>query len=95
MSTATVTSGARALEDRLSVIEQQLADSHGPVLSSLVPPFELAERLGTTERTLSEWRIRGTGPAFIRVGRGVRYRADAIDAWLLEQERHSTSEEVY
>lgn len=65
-----------------------------PLLDSLVAPATLAERLGTTERSLSEWRIKGRGPKFIRVGRSVRYRPEAVDAWLLSQEYASTSEEV-
>lgn len=64
------------------------------VLDNLISPATLAERLGTTERSLSEWRIKGRGPNFIRVGRGVRYRPEAVDAWLLAQEYASTSEEV-
>lgn len=65
-----------------------------PLLDSLVAPSTLAERLGTTERSLSEWRIKGRGPKYIRVGRGVRYRPEAVDAWLLALEHASTSEEV-
>ena len=64
------------------------------LLDSLVSPAILAARLGTTERSLSEWRIKGRGPKYIRVGRGVRYRPEAVDAWLLSQEHASTSEEV-
>lgn len=65
-----------------------------PLLDSLVAPATLAERLGTTERSLSEWRIKGRGPKFIRVGRSVRYRPEAVDEWLLSQEYASTSEEL-
>lgn len=65
------------------------------VLATLITPAALAEALGTTERTLSEWRIRGTGPAFIRAGgRAVRYRPESVDEWLMAQERHSTAEEL-
>lgn len=64
------------------------------LLDSLVSPSTLAARLGTTERSLSEWRIKGRGPRFIRVGRSVRYRPEAVDSWLLSQEHASTSEEV-
>lgn len=64
------------------------------LLDSLISPATLADRLGTTERTLGEWRVNGRGPAFIRVGRGVRYRPEAVDAWLLSQERASTAEEL-
>lgn len=65
------------------------------ILATLIAPATLAEALGTTERTLSEWRIRGTGPAFIRVGgRAVRYRPESVDEWLIAQERRSTAEEL-
>jgi len=65
------------------------------LLDSLITPATLAERLGTTERSLSEWRITGRGPKFIRVGRSPRYRPEAVDVWLLAQEYASTSEEVF
>lgn len=63
------------------------------LLDSLITPATLAERLGLTERTLSEKRITGTGPAFVRLGKSVRYRPEAVDEWLLSQEFRSTSEE--
>ncbi|MEU4014893.1 helix-turn-helix domain-containing protein [Microbacterium sp. NPDC028030] len=63
------------------------------LLASLISPATLADALGTTERTLSEWRIRGYGPSYLRVGRTVRYRPEAVDSWLLAQERKSTAEE--
>ncbi|MGH8954554.1 MAG: helix-turn-helix transcriptional regulator [Microbacterium sp.] len=65
-----------------------------PLLDSLITPATLAERLGTTERSLSEWRITGRGPKFIRIGRSPRYRPEAVDEWLLAQEYASTSEEA-
>ncbi|MCW4458792.1 AlpA family transcriptional regulator [Microbacterium sp. MPKO10] len=64
------------------------------LLDSLITADTLAERLGTKRRTVDEWRITGKGPKFIRVGRSVRYRPEAVEAWLLSQERRSTSEEV-
>ncbi|MEV8168854.1 helix-turn-helix domain-containing protein [Microbacterium paraoxydans] len=64
------------------------------LLDSLITPATLAERLGTTERNLSEWRITGRGPKFIRIGRSPRYRPEAVDEWLLAQEHASTSEEA-
>lgn len=77
-----------------ALLDSLVAPVSSPLLDSLVTPCTLAERLGTTERSLSEWRIKGRGPKFIRVGRGVRYRLDAVDAWLLAREHASTSEEV-
>jgi excisionase family DNA binding protein len=64
-----------------------------PLLDSLIHPDTLARRLGTKRRTVDEWRITGKGPAFIRIGRSVRYAPEAVDAWLLSQQRTSTSEE--
>jgi predicted DNA-binding transcriptional regulator AlpA len=64
------------------------------LLDSLITPATLANRLGLTERTLSEKRIAGTGPAFIRTGKSVRYRPEAVDSWLVSREYHSTSQEV-
>lgn len=64
------------------------------LLDSLITPATLAQRLGTTERSLSEWRITGRGPKFIRIGRSPRYRPEAVDEWLLAREHASTSEEA-
>ncbi|MBE4719992.1 AlpA family transcriptional regulator [Pseudarthrobacter sp. AB1] len=64
------------------------------ISSNLLTPATLAERLDVNERTLSEWRIRGCGPAYIRLGKTTRYRTEAVDTWLLAQEHQSTAEEV-
>lgn len=65
-----------------------------PLLDSLITPATLAMALCTTERTLSEWRITGRGPKYIRAGRRALYRPEAVDEWLLSQERESTAEEL-
>ncbi|SEC95136.1 DNA binding domain-containing protein, excisionase family [Amycolatopsis tolypomycina] len=48
----------------------------------LATPSQLAEYLGIPEATLSQWRARGKGPKWTRVGRHVRYRWSEVDAWL-------------
>ena len=48
-------------------------------------PKEVAEYLGVPEATLKQWRYLGTGPAFIRVGRHVRYRWAEVEAYLRAQ----------
>lgn len=53
---------------------------------------ETAERLGVTPETLANWRYRGFGPRFIRVGGRVRYRLSDIATWLDDQTRTSTSD---
>jgi hypothetical protein len=53
--------------------------------------------LGTTEevaaylkdvppKTLAEWRSRGIGPRYLKVGRHVRYRWSDVEAWLASQQ---------
>lgn len=43
---------------------------------------EVAEVLGIPEKALREWRSRGIGPEYLKVGRYVRYRWSAVNAWL-------------
>lgn len=45
-------------------------------------PKELGAYLGVPETTLSQWRWRGTGPRWSKVGRHVRYRWSDVEEWL-------------
>src|SRR5262245_20410342 len=38
-------------------------------------------------RTLKSWRAQRKGPAWVRIGKAVFYRRDAIIAWLKSQEQ--------
>lgn len=61
----------------------------------LLTPTELAERLGVSVGTLANWRLRGGGPAYIKLsGRAVRYRPRAVEKWISEREVSSTSERI-
>jgi len=48
----------------------------------LLRPRDVAARLRVAEKTLGDWRSAGTGPAFLRLGRTIRYRAADIDRYL-------------
>jgi predicted DNA-binding transcriptional regulator AlpA len=50
----------------------------------LLTTAEVARWIGgdISETTLRVWRHRGTGPKWIKAGRGVRYRREAVRAWL-------------
>ena len=48
---------------------------------------EAAERLGLSPSTLARYRITGEGPWYYRLGRCVRYRGDALEAWAAGRRR--------
>lgn len=43
---------------------------------------QAAELLGCSVATLRKWRLLGTGPAYVKVGRLVRYREADLMAYL-------------
>ena len=51
-------------------------------LDRLLTIIDLSEMLGVPVDTLYGWRHRGEGPAGYRIGRHVRYRRAAVEAWL-------------
>lgn len=55
----------------------------------LLTPSAAADLLGKTPNTLAEWRAKGTGPVYIRLGNhprsAVRYTRDDIHAWQSER----------
>ena len=54
-------------------------------LLPLMTPADLSEYLGVPLGTLANWRYQRRGPAFVRLGRHVRYRADDVLEWIREQ----------
>lgn len=42
-------------------------------------------------RTLQRWRQEGVGPAFVKLGRAVRYRREDLDSFLANRTVTSTS----
>lgn len=63
-------------------------------MSGLYNTEEAARWLRVSPNTLAKHRCRGTGPTFVRAGKGerspIRYRQRDLDAWLTEAK--STSE---
>lgn len=49
---------------------------------ALLPEVDAADFLRLSVRTLQSWRAKGTGPAFIRAGRAIRYRRRDLVAWI-------------
>lgn len=53
-----------------------------PKPEPLALPSDVAGMLGVPEHTLAQWRSKGIGPEYIKVGRHVRYRWSAVNSWL-------------
>ena len=43
--------------------------------------IDLSRRWGISTRTLEQWRWRGEGPKFIKIGGSVRYRVEDVEAY--------------
>jgi excisionase family DNA binding protein len=53
-----------------------------PADDVLLTEAEVADLLRVSQRTVRRWRNEGTGPPALRVGRRIRYRRSAVEAWL-------------
>jgi len=61
----------------------------------LITEQEAAFFLGVSRRALQAWRIKGSGPQYIRISaRCIRYRRLDLIEWSENHLRSSTSEEV-
>ena len=56
------------------------------MFEDLTEESEFARRRGVSLRTVQRERAKRNGPPFIRVGKKIYYREDAIRKWLLAQE---------
>lgn len=54
--------------------------------------WETSNVLKVSERTLANWRWRGCGPPYEKLGGSVRYDPQAVREWVAAQTKHSTSE---
>jgi len=53
----------------------------------LLNEHTVAERLAMSVRTVRDWRGKGYGPRWIKVGRSIRYSSSRLQEWLDSQER--------
>lgn len=56
----------------------------------LISQKSVAGMLGVSTGTLAQWRVRGYGPAFVKVGHFVRYSPQAIERFIADNSRQST-----
>lgn len=59
-------------------------------ISTLLTPEEAAQFLRIPKETMSYWRVKGVGPAFIKVGHAVRYSRSALEEYLKTRTRNGT-----
>jgi len=59
---------------------------------TLLSARQAAALLHLSERTLERFRVSGTGPKFVRLGRSIRYRLTDIEAFIASGIVGSTSE---
>jgi predicted DNA-binding transcriptional regulator AlpA len=61
-------------------------------MDQLLDQKTAARFLSVSVRTLERYRVTGTGPRWVRLGRLVRYREHDLAAWIEENSHFSTSE---
>lgn len=59
---------------------------------ALLNPKAAAALLGLSDWTLAEWRCKGTGPRYVKVGGRVRYSPSDLAEWIESRTVASTSE---
>lgn len=61
-------------------------------MTQLINEREAATLLGLSVKCLQGWRLRGGGPPFVKLGRAVRYEVPALEAFVQDAVRRSTSD---
>ena len=51
-------------------------------MEKLMNTNELAEYLGIAVSTIVDYRLKGIGPVYVKIGHLVRYRKADVDNWL-------------
>ena len=60
--------------------------------NQLMTEKEAAELICYTPRALQNWRLRGGGPKYVKIGRSVRYQRSDVLAFIEERKRFHTSQ---
>jgi len=94
MAEAVVANGRRTLDNWKASSDLQLAtgpaESDGGVSDRrsavneerrTLTDIEVAARLGVSRFTVRSWRLKGSGPRFLKMGRAVRYRQEDVQEY--------------
>lgn len=52
---------------------------------------QFADEVGLQPQTLSKWRCEGRGPAFVKLGRAIRYRRADVERYIDSQLRNTST----
>lgn len=63
-----------------------------PLVAPRLTEAELARRWDLSPRTLQQWRLRGQGPRYLKLGTAVRYPLDWIEDYEIENARSHTAD---
>lgn len=68
---------SRSLNGKAGALSSRPAEHH------YLTTEELSDRYrgAITVRTLTNWRSQGLGPSFVKIGKAVLYRLDAVELW--------------
>jgi hypothetical protein len=75
------------------VVSEASPPKSAPAVCILLTPKEAARVLKVSTSFLAKKRLSGDGPAFIKIGRSVRYSELTLMAWMRSRQRLSTSEQ--
>lgn len=67
-------------------------EDDGATTPFMLTTAEVAKLLNISERTLEDWRLRGGGPRYIKVGRLVRYLYTDVVAFIERGGRSNTGQ---
>ena len=73
-------------------VQWLLARKPGVGFERLLTPREVADGLRVSLSWLAKARMRGDGPPFTKIGRGIKYPESELVRWMLSKQRLSTAE---
>jgi predicted DNA-binding transcriptional regulator AlpA len=68
------------------------AQKSGSADDELLLPAEIAKLLKVSLSWLAKARLAGNGPAFVKIGRSIRYRRSAVQDYIRARTKVSTSQ---
>lgn len=74
------------------IIKGAIDEAAKEQMRTVFDTVQLAEFLGISKQRLESWRGTSEGPPFVRIGRLCRYKREAVEKWMQENEYQSTYE---